>query len=163
MQTWNGAALSVDGTDVPIFEPRPFHRRWFSHKFKGPGLRYEIALQIYPLKLRWIHGPYPCGSHPDNKIFTKLLSRILEGTKVVADEGYSHMACITRKSLQNKSVQLREYRKILARHENVNRLFKRFYVLSHRFRHPLHVHQKCFFAVSNIVALELNHFTSRVH
>ena len=33
---------SLDGTDFEIFEPEPFVS--FSHKFKGPGLRYEIDL-----------------------------------------------------------------------------------------------------------------------
>lgn len=87
----------------------------------------------------------------------------MDGTKVVADEGYSQMTCITRTSFRNNSVQLREYRKIRARNENVTRLFNRFYVFSHKFRHSLHVLQKCFFAVSSVEALELNHFTSRVH
>lgn len=152
MQTWNGAALSVDGTGLPIFEPKPFHKRWFSQEMKGPGLWYEIALQIYSLKLRWIHGPYPCDSHLGNKIFTKLLSRILKGTEVVADEGYSQVACITKTSFQKHSVQLRKNQKILVRHENVSRFSKHFYALSHRFRHLLHVYQKVFFAVSNVVA-----------
>ena len=35
--------LSVDGTDCPIEEPRPFDKAWFSQKFKGPGVKYEVA------------------------------------------------------------------------------------------------------------------------
>lgn len=48
----NGAAIgqtafvSLDGADFKIEEPTPFSPKWFSHKFKGPGLRYEVGLCI---------------------------------------------------------------------------------------------------------------------
>jgi hypothetical protein len=37
---------SVDGRDFQIFEPEPFDSKWFSQKFKGPGLGYEIDLSL---------------------------------------------------------------------------------------------------------------------
>ena len=37
--------ISLDGTDFRIQEPTPFDPKWFSHKFKGPGLRYEIGVK----------------------------------------------------------------------------------------------------------------------
>ena len=39
--------ISLDGTDFRIPEPTVFDPKWFSHKFNGPGLRYEIALHSH--------------------------------------------------------------------------------------------------------------------
>ena len=43
----NDCLVSVDGVDFEIEEPYPYERewsrRWFSPKFKGPGLRYEVG------------------------------------------------------------------------------------------------------------------------
>jgi hypothetical protein len=40
------STVIVDGTDFRINEPTDFSTKWFSHKFKGPGLRYEVAISI---------------------------------------------------------------------------------------------------------------------
>ena len=37
---------SVDGTDFRIQDPVPFSEKWYSYKFKGPGLRYEVGLSV---------------------------------------------------------------------------------------------------------------------
>jgi len=41
-----GSNFSVDGTDCQIQEPLLFNAKWYSHKFKGPGLRYEVGVCI---------------------------------------------------------------------------------------------------------------------
>ena len=38
------AKITIDGTDCEINEPSPFDRKWFSHKLRGAGLRYEIGI-----------------------------------------------------------------------------------------------------------------------
>lgn len=47
--------VSIDGTDFRIYEPTPFSPRWFSHKFKGPGLQYHpnglACLDSWPIPL----------------------------------------------------------------------------------------------------------------
>jgi hypothetical protein len=50
---------SVDGTDFEIFEPEPDDTKWFSHKFKGPGLRYEIVLSLEGCDILHANGPFP--------------------------------------------------------------------------------------------------------
>ena len=46
----NDCFVSVDGVDFEITEPYPYERvwskRWFTPKFKGPGVRYEVAICI---------------------------------------------------------------------------------------------------------------------
>lgn len=87
---FDGCRVSVDGTDFPIFEPKPFNPKWFSHKFKGPGLRYEIAFCIETGKIVWVHGPFPCGAYPDLKIFRMALKLALsDSERTVADGTYN--------------------------------------------------------------------------
>ena len=78
--------VTVDGTDFRIQEPSPFSTKWYSHKFRGPGIRYEIAICI---KTGWIvefNGPFPYGRLPDIKIFRSLLKQILcTSEKVIVD------------------------------------------------------------------------------
>ena len=61
--------ITVDGTDFRIREPHPFNKeRWFSKKFKGPGVRYEVGICIQTGWIVWLNGPFPCGEFPDLKI-----------------------------------------------------------------------------------------------
>ena len=60
--------MTVDGVDCPIQEPIPFDPQWFSHKFRGPGLKYEIAVCIQTGDIVWANGPFKCGKWPDVKI-----------------------------------------------------------------------------------------------
>ena len=57
--------MSVDGTDFKINQPQNFDKKWFSNKFKGPGLRYEIALNIQTGNIIWTHGSFPPGAYKD--------------------------------------------------------------------------------------------------
>ena len=57
----NECLVSVDCTDCKIREPGPYARKaskvWFSFKFKGPGLRYEIGINILSGLMVWVGGP----------------------------------------------------------------------------------------------------------
>lgn len=78
---------SVDETDFQIREPTPFSSEYFSNKFRGPGLRYKVAVSIHHGNIIWIYGPFSCGSWPDLKIFQNNLSAVLNGIeRVVADK-----------------------------------------------------------------------------
>ena len=57
----NIVKLLLDGTDYPINEPCPFDRLWFTKQINGPGVRYEIALNIRTGEICWIIGPFQCG------------------------------------------------------------------------------------------------------
>lgn len=81
---------SVDGTDFRIEEPTPFDGKWYSHKFKGPGVRYEVVIGIHNKYIVSINGPYPCGAWPDLKIARQdLIKKLLPGERVEADNGYA--------------------------------------------------------------------------
>ncbi|EFX70022.1 hypothetical protein DAPPUDRAFT_113096 [Daphnia pulex] len=53
--------VSIDGVDFRIMEPSPFNPKWYSHKFHGPGLRYELAICIQTGDIVWAYGGLPCG------------------------------------------------------------------------------------------------------
>ena len=37
---------TVDGTDFRVQICKPFNKAWWSYKFKGAGLHYEVAMSI---------------------------------------------------------------------------------------------------------------------
>ena len=154
----NICKLSVDGTDCPINEPQPFNTCWFTKKFNGPGLRYEIALNIRTGEICWINGPFQCGSWPDGNIFMNDLYHELQGNEMVqADKGYKgRRRCWTwynQPTQEERDIASR----VRARHETVNSRFKTFKALSTPFRHPRSKHILCFRAAATIVQLEMRH------
>ena len=60
--------LTVDGTDVPVMEPWPFDSKWFSKKFNGPAVKYEVGVSIYNGFTCWINGPFVASTN-DSTIF----------------------------------------------------------------------------------------------
>ena len=93
--TGNHCLVSVDCTDCKISEPYPFQKgwseKWFSPKFKGPGVRYEVGLSIFNGDIVWVNGPFPCGLFPDLKIFMEcgMKDNLDNGERVEADDGYA--------------------------------------------------------------------------
>ena len=100
----------------------------------------------------WARGGFPCGRHPDLKIAREKFVKLLHPKeRAVADKGYrfdSRFICVKNGQATNKRIK-----KILARHENVNRRIKSFDCLSGTFRHELYLHHVFFNAVVNIVQL----------
>ena len=91
----NVCKVSVDGTDFRIYEPTSFSSKWFSHKFKGPGLRYEVAVCIRNGHIVCTHGPFLCGSFPGPTIYRiAMKGSLAAGEIVVSDEGYKDPSCL---------------------------------------------------------------------
>ena len=81
--------VTVDGTDFRIREPQEFSTRWFSHKFNGPALRYEVAVSINGGDIVHTNGPFPAGAWPDITIFRdELIHKLEEDEMIEADRGY---------------------------------------------------------------------------
>lgn len=151
-QGGNGSTclLTVDGMDFRIQEPSPFWRGWYSHKFRGPGLRYEVALNIQDGWICWVKGPFAPGPWPDIKIFRGWLKGILKfGEMVEADRGYSGEFRVACPLLCRNAEEKRMKQDARARHETVNGRFKQFNCLG-RFRHDKELHVYCFHAIAVI-------------
>lgn len=136
--------VSLDGIDFRIQEPTIFDKKWFSHKFNGPGIRYEVGLSISNGYIVWASGGFPCGEWPDVKIAKDLYIYYAKNEKTLADKGYKDKKFFKQPSNYEEKC-------ILARHETVNARLKQFEILNTTFRHPLKKHPKVFHAVVNIV------------
>jgi hypothetical protein len=143
--------VSVDAADYRTYEWKPFWPGWFSPKFRGPGLRYEIALCIRTGDIVWSNGPFPCGRYPDIKIFRRDLIFELEDGEVEADLGYRGETQYVKTPQPGNDVQAR----VQEQHETVNKCFKQWNCLSRVFRHQLERHQVVFGAVAVITQLAL--------
>jgi hypothetical protein len=149
--------MSLDGTDFRIQEPRPFSTKWFSSKFRGPGLRYKVGLCIRTGHIVWVYSSYPCGEYPDLKLAREAFSHMLgQNEKAIADRGYRDIHFVTPYSCRTER-SLRVLKHLLARHETVNKRFKDFVILREIYRHDLDFHIYCFQAVANIVQLNIQH------
>lgn len=92
----NDCLISVDGTDCPIQKRwswetgrKVLDKRFYSHKFNGHGLRYEVAISILNSDIVWIAGPYMPGKFNDLMIFRDGLRQELDqGERCEADDGY---------------------------------------------------------------------------
>jgi len=145
--------VSLDGTDFAIYEPTPFNPKWYSHKFKGPGLRYEIGLCLRTGYIVWVNGGYPCGEYPDLKLAREsYLEFIEEHERTVADNTYQDEHFIYPKRYPHARTRIKQ---ILARHETVNKRMKQWGCLNQRFRHRIVLHPICicFRAVANLTQL----------
>ncbi|CAB9520231.1 hypothetical protein SEMRO_1085_G239520.1 [Seminavis robusta] len=93
--------LTVDGVHCPIEEPPhdnfSENKKFFSHKFHGAGLDYEIGMSIFTQRCVWVAGPYPAGKNDISIFRHKLKGQMLaarESSKDnvqfrgLADKGY---------------------------------------------------------------------------
>ena len=146
--------MTTDGTDFEIYEPTPFDPMWYSHKFHGPGVRYEVGICIQTGWIVWINGPYPCGEWPDLRIARDALHYMLApGEFYVADGGYAEggQHSDTPNGLNDPDQKMKAIAR--ARHETINGRFKQFNVLYRVFRHDVSRHSICFRAVANVVQM----------
>lgn len=142
--------VSLDGVDFKICEPSPFDKKWYSHKFSGPGIKYEIGLCIRSGEIVWKHGGYPCGQFPDLKLARQAyVFCVNEGEKTLADKGYKDSKKFILKNDDNKIF----HQRIMARHETVNKRINQFCALKYRFRHDIKKHPKVFHAIINLTQL----------
>ena len=158
--TKNRCLITVDGTDFRIQEPYPwekeFNRFFYSHKFKGPGLRYEVGICIKTGYLVWFHGPFPCGKFADLTIYNlKLKHSLLRGERVIADQGYKGEPTVCTKLDAKNESHRKSMALCRARHETINRRFKQFKCLQQTWRHNRTKHVHAFTAVVTLTQIEL--------
>ena len=152
--------LSVDGVDCMINEPWPFDQKWFSQKFNGPGVKYEIGVCIKTGYIVWMNGPFEASASDGTICINGLLQELADDEGVEVDAGYRGHDKFKRP----ETATSREGRKmksvVRARHENVNSRLKIFDILNIPFRHlnprtrMMEKHGKCFGAVVVVTQLK---------
>ena len=132
-------------------------RKYYSHKFKGSGLRYEVGLSIQKGDIYWIFGPFKCGQFTDLMIFWMGLKKELRrGEKVTADGIYGAEAPLNARALgtifskpQNQALEKR----VCAWHKHCNRCMKQWTIPRKEFRHDLMHHESIFCAIAVMTQL----------
>lgn len=104
----------------------------------------------------WVNGGVPCGEYSDYKLAMESYIHYLEeGHELtVADKGYRNAHYFIYPN--GAYIPLEAHRRILARHETVNRRLKAWNVLGYRYHHSVDSHWLCFNAVANLVQLTID-------
>lgn len=110
--------ITTDGVNFLIQEPSPFSAGWFSHKFKGAALLFEVASFICFKNVVWVDGPFMAGSFSNLKMFRcRFKASLLQLETVIADRGYRDEKVVTPWILHaNKNLHSR----LRACHEALN-------------------------------------------
>lgn len=145
--------ISVHETDAPIQEQSPFILHWYSYKFDGPCLGYDVGLSWAVNKVEWINGPFCPGKYNDLQMFRRNRRWYLDhGEKVWADRIYSDRKC-ARKGDELHETQKQTLKIILRLHEVLNSRLKICNILDMAFRYDVAKYRICFYAVANITQL----------
>jgi len=144
--------LSVDGVHCRYKEEKhdtlSKDYKLYSHKYNGPGLAYEIALDLFSNQVVWVSGPFKAGTS-DKQIYKRALhDRIPEGKLVIADGGYrnsAHKELATPNALDPEPLRTFKARARM-RQEAFHARVKKFDCLNVPFRHSAEHHKSCFFA-----------------
>lgn len=151
--------LALDAFDCMVLEPWPFDTKWYSVKFNGPGVKYELGVCIKTGRIVWLNVPFPAGKQDSKICIETLLTLLADDEGVEVDGGYvghdkfkAPLAASSRRDRKMKSV-------VRGRLENVNGRIKVFNVLTFPFRHlnprteMMNKHKMCTEAV--VVVTEL--------
>jgi len=175
--------MTVDGTHCRIEEPRTQpSTEWYSHKFNGPGLAYEIGLSIFYNQIMWVNGPFRAGTSdlqiyrqpgglkeriPQGKNFILLSfylfclrTSVSQGKRLIADKGYNGEPETLSTPNDFDSVKLKTFKKRARAHqETLNGRLKRFKVLENCFRHGTEdnmiFHKRVFYSCLIICQFEI--------
>ena len=143
---------------MEIHEKQPFNETYFSHKFKGPGYRYEVAVSIKGGDIVWVSGPWPA-SISDKEIFKQHLAKHLgENERAEMDNGYSNTEKAVVPAAGETFLHKKGKSQARGRQEIHNGRFKCFHSLQETFREPdPETHCLVFNAVAILTQLSKDH------
>lgn len=150
---------TIDGTHCRIQEQRKEpSAKWYSHKFHGPGLTYELVIDLHHQQLLYINGPYEAGQN-DIGAFRKpggIMDRIPAGKKLIGDKGYRGEPDKISTPSEHDALNAARYKKrARARHETFNKRIKVFGIISQTFRSAIEYHRMAFEAVCVLVQYDI--------
>lgn len=138
--------MSVDCTDCPFQQiliehpteegKKIINKNLYSFKFKGPGLRYELAVSLLNDDIVWLSGPHLPGMKNDLQIFRSGLLHMLEpGERCEADKIYlgdapKFIKCPGMVGIHDDD----RGKRVEARHETVNKRLKIFSCVANRYK-----------------------------
>lgn len=122
--------------------------KWYSHKFNGSGLSYEVCCDVVQDRIVWVNGPFPASKH-DITIFRggkrgekskwrsdSLFSQVPNGKRLIGDSGYVGEPKKISATLGGHSKEVKEYfARAKSRQETINARYKNFRILGTSFWH----------------------------
>ena len=152
-----------------IEEPKKFpSTKWFSHKFHGPGLTYQIVLSLHHDKVLSVVGPFPAGM-PDISVFREaggIFHLIPPDKRLIGDNGYNGEPTKIVTPNDHDSLIASKYKgRARARQETFNARLKEFNIIAQTFRHAnyrdnvenLDDHQRVFESVCALIQYDLQY------
>jgi len=154
--------ISVDGVQCHFHEVKHAtlskDPSYFGHKFKGPGLGYELALHLWLSRLVWVRQNTNT-KDSDLKVYREQLKhKIPAGKKVVADGGYRDKADPNISTPnQHDDPQLKTFKaRARMRQEHFHNRIKNFRCLTDAtFRSDRERHANCFEAICVVLCYEM--------
>lgn len=141
---------SLKSLDFKIAERQQSSRKWYSKKLHGPGLRYEIGLNIRAGCIVWANGGYPCGEYTDMKLaLESFVPSLKNGERAMADKEYRNEKYFILPNDGNRT----EHKLIMSRHDKINQRLRHFQILKKTFRHDREKHPMVFQSVVNLIEL----------
>ena len=123
----------------------PFSRLWYSWKFNGPALKYELAVSIKGGDLVSIVGPYPGSFHDIDLFREEMINKLLPGEMCEADKGYRGESSKIRVANVYQTLHEKKQKdRARNRHETLNKRLKQFGILGKKYRHKLEDHRLYF-------------------
>jgi hypothetical protein len=154
--------LTLDCTDCMINEPYPFLPMWVSQKFKGPGVKYEVAIAIYSNNICWCNGPFPASTNESRIFQERLGNELLVDEPIEVDSGPGGDERLMKPDAGSGFKQRKAKSVYRGRQETIFSRLKQFKVLDSHFRHTdsdkevmLYKHQSCFDAVAVVTQMKL--------
>lgn len=147
----DGVHCRVDETSHPTLSKDP---EMYSHKFNGPGVAYEFALDVFSGRLVHMKGPAKAGMDDLTIYRSELKDKIPAGKLAIVDGGYKDFEA---RPNSHDSTELRNFRaRARARQEAFNSRLKRFHCLTRSFRHSMDRHKIGMEAICVICQFEID-------
>ena len=128
--------MTLDGTDFMIYDVKPFDSSWYSHKFKGAGMRYEIGLSINTGDIVWFGGGYKAGHFNDLSMArSDFVSYLWKDKKVLGDKGYNDSRYFIYLKYETSNITKATLKSIMTWHKNINARVNIFDCMRQLFRH----------------------------
>jgi hypothetical protein len=154
--------LTLDCTDCMINEPYPFLKMWCSVKFRGPGMKYEVAIAIYSNSICWCNGPFPASTNESRIFHERLGTELPVDEPVEVDSGPGGDDRLMKPDAGSGFKQRKAKSVYQGRQETIFSRLKQFKVLDSHFRHTdsdkevmLYKHHSCFDAVAVVTQMKL--------
>jgi len=134
--------------------------KWYSKKFNGAGLKWEIGVALFSDHIVWVRGPYPCGEYGHDLIIFRetggLKEALVDAREMAIGDGTYKDFTISQKGDGNYEWRHAKNR-FRARQESVNGRIKIFNCFNVRWRHSHELHKSAMHAALYLTQVSMDY------